>query len=85
MIEKDGVVTLIGSSNSLLNAQLDRLLWELDVPLLTAVDNFATDGTHLDFFPQAQLFEAVVDLFRHWKWNRIIIVYEEDARKSSFI
>ena len=64
MIEKDGVVALIGGSNSLLNAQLNRLLWEFDIPLLTAVDNFGSDGSHLDFFPRAQLFEAVVDLFR---------------------
>ena len=64
MVEKDGVVAIIGGSNPLLNGQLNRLLWELDVPLLTSVDNFGGDGSHLDFFPRAQLFEAVVDLFR---------------------
>ncbi|KAK6013317.1 Ligand-gated ion channel, partial [Ostertagia ostertagi] len=36
---------------------------------------------HIAFFPRAQLFEAIVDLFRYWRWNRITIVKEmEECR-----
>uniref|UniRef100_A0A7I4XTQ7 Glutamate receptor ionotropic, kainate 2 n=1 Tax=Haemonchus contortus TaxID=6289 RepID=A0A7I4XTQ7_HAECO len=82
MFERDRVVSLIGGSHSLLNAQLERLTDQLDIPLLTASDDVhpSAGNTKIAFFPRAQLFEAIVDLFRYWRWNRITIVYEEDDR-----
>lgn len=35
----------------------------------------------IDFWPRPQLFEAVVDMFTHWRWNRIVLVYEGDESK----
>ncbi|WKX90931.1 hypothetical protein Q1695_009628 [Nippostrongylus brasiliensis] len=82
MFERDRVIALIGGSHSLLNAQLERLTDQLDIPLLTASDDvdLSLGNTKIPFFPRAQLFEALVDLFRYWRWNRITIVYEEDDR-----
>ncbi|KAK5973382.1 hypothetical protein GCK32_010709 [Trichostrongylus colubriformis] len=82
MFERDRVIALIGGSHSLLNAQLERLTDQLDIPLLTASDDVeaSAGNTKIAFFPRAQLFEAIVDLFRYWRWNRITIVYEEDDR-----
>ncbi|KAK6726829.1 hypothetical protein RB195_004875 [Necator americanus] len=82
MFERDRVIALIGGSHALLNAQLERLTDQLDIPLLTAIDDVEPNNgnTKIAFFPRAQLFEATVDLFRHWRWNRITIVYEEDER-----
>ncbi|CAJ0584483.1 unnamed protein product, partial [Mesorhabditis spiculigera] len=83
LFERDQVVALIGSSHAMLNAQLERLAAQMDIPILTAIDDLgvnAASNVRIDFFPKAQLFEAIVDLFRHWRWNRITIVYEEDER-----
>uniref|UniRef100_A0A1I7XHR2 ANF_receptor domain-containing protein n=1 Tax=Heterorhabditis bacteriophora TaxID=37862 RepID=A0A1I7XHR2_HETBA len=82
MFEKDKVIGLVGGSHGLLNSQLERLTDQLDIPMLTAIDDLETgdDQSKINFFPRAQLFEAIVDLFRHWKWNRITIVYEDDER-----
>ncbi|CAJ0927228.1 unnamed protein product, partial [Mesorhabditis belari] len=83
LFEKDHVVALIGSSHPMLNAQLERLAAQMDIPLLTAVDDLglnANTDVRIEFFPKAQLFESIVDLFRHWRWNRITIVYEENER-----
>ncbi|KAK6044842.1 hypothetical protein COOONC_17653 [Cooperia oncophora] len=82
MFERDRVIALVGGSHSLLNAQLERLTDQLDIPLLTASDDVepSAGNTKIAFFPRAQLFEAIVDLFRYWRWNRITIVYEEDNR-----
>ncbi|PAV57566.1 hypothetical protein WR25_03421 isoform B [Diploscapter pachys] len=82
LMERDKVIAFIGGSHALLNAQLERLTDQLDMPLLTTIDDLKTThgATKIDFFPRAQLFEAVVDLFRHWKWNRITIVYEDSAK-----
>ncbi|KHJ88798.1 hypothetical protein OESDEN_11399 [Oesophagostomum dentatum] len=82
MFERDRVIALVGGSHGLLNAQLERLTDQLDIPLLTAIDDVEPNNgnTKIAFFPRAQLFEATVDLFRHWRWNRITIVYQEDER-----
>ncbi|VDN30572.1 unnamed protein product [Cylicostephanus goldi] len=39
MFERDKVIALIGNSHALLNAQLERLTDQLDIPLLTALDD----------------------------------------------
>ncbi|CAI5452109.1 unnamed protein product [Caenorhabditis angaria] len=82
MIEKDHVVALFGGSHPALNAQLERLTDELDIPLLTSIDDLENSQgfSKIDFWPRAELFEAIVDLFEHWKWTRIVLVYEEDIR-----
>ncbi|CAD6189840.1 unnamed protein product [Caenorhabditis auriculariae] len=82
MVGKKDVIALVGGSHAALNSQLERLTDELDIPLLTATDDLDTrlGTTKIDFFPRPQLFEAVVDLFTHWKWNRIVLVYEDDER-----
>ncbi|RCN42515.1 ligand-binding protein, receptor family, partial [Ancylostoma caninum] len=82
MFERDRVIALVGGSHALLNAQLERLTDQLDIPLLTAIDDVEPNNgnTKIAFFPRAQLFEATVDLFRYWRWHRITIVYEEDER-----
>uniref|UniRef100_A0A183FEF2 Glutamate receptor n=1 Tax=Heligmosomoides polygyrus TaxID=6339 RepID=A0A183FEF2_HELPZ len=82
MLERDRVIALIGGSHALLNAQLERLTDQLDIPLLTASDDVepSNGNTKIPLFPRGHLFEAIVDLFRYWRWNRITIVYEEDDR-----
>ncbi|VDM52505.1 unnamed protein product [Angiostrongylus costaricensis] len=86
MLEQERVIALIGGSHSLLNAQLERLTDQLDIPLLTASDDveLSAGNTKITFFPRAQLLEAIVDLFRYWRWNRITLVYEEDHRIRRF-
>uniref|UniRef100_A0A0K0CYQ6 ANF_receptor domain-containing protein n=1 Tax=Angiostrongylus cantonensis TaxID=6313 RepID=A0A0K0CYQ6_ANGCA len=86
MLEQERVIALIGGSHSLLNAQLERLTDQLDIPLLTVSDDVepSARNTKITFFPRAQLLEAIVDLFRYWRWNRITLVYEEDDRIRRF-
>ncbi|CAI2353310.1 unnamed protein product [Caenorhabditis sp. 36 PRJEB53466] len=82
MIEKDHVAALLGGSHAALNAQLERITDDLDIPFLTSIDDLRTNPgkSKIDFWPRPQLFEAVVDLFTHWRWNRIVLVYEDDER-----
>ncbi|KAF1752356.1 hypothetical protein GCK72_018910 [Caenorhabditis remanei] len=82
MLEKDHIVALLGGSHGALNAQLERITDDLDIPFLTAIDDLRTEmgKSKIDFWPRPQLFEAVVDMFTHWKWNRIVLVYEDDER-----
>ncbi|CAK5013359.1 unnamed protein product [Meloidogyne enterolobii] len=35
---------------------------------------------HFDMFPHKELFEAIIDLIRHWRWGRLIIVFSEPER-----
>ncbi|CAB3398042.1 unnamed protein product [Caenorhabditis bovis] len=82
LFERDHVIAIVGGSSAALNSQIERITDELEIPLLTVIDDMKTDigRSKIDFFPRAQLFEAVVDLFAHWKWNRIVLVYAEDER-----
>uniref|UniRef100_A0A1I7TQK3 ANF_receptor domain-containing protein n=1 Tax=Caenorhabditis tropicalis TaxID=1561998 RepID=A0A1I7TQK3_9PELO len=82
MLEKDHIVALLGGSHAALNAQLERITDDLEIPFLTAIDDLRTDAgkSKIDFWPRPQLFEAVVDMFTHWKWNRVVLVYEDDER-----
>lgn len=38
---------------------------------------FIKHFSEIQLFPQAQLNEAISDLIKHWRWNRVIIVYVE--------
>ncbi|CAI4225801.1 unnamed protein product [Auanema sp. JU1783] len=82
MVEKDKVIAIVSSSHAVLNTQIERLTDQINIPLLSVIDDMETSvgKTKIDYFPRSQLFEATVDLFRHWKWHKITIVYEEDAR-----
>jgi len=37
---------------------------------------------HFDMFPHKELFEAIIDLIRHWRWGRLIIVFSEPESKK---
>ncbi|GMR50924.1 hypothetical protein PMAYCL1PPCAC_21119, partial [Pristionchus mayeri] len=82
LVEEHSVVAVVGPSDTYLNNQLARTLGQLDIPLVTVNDDFRLDTHegHLQFFPRLQLFDAVNDMFKYWKWQRITIVYEDDAR-----
>jgi len=36
-------------------------------------------------FPHKELFEAIIDLIRHWRWGRLIIVFSEPESKRGGI
>lgn len=38
---------------------------------------FKKHYSQIQIFPQAQLSEAISDLIKHWRWNRVIVVYVE--------
>ncbi|KAF8367108.1 glr-5 [Pristionchus pacificus] len=82
LVEDHSVVAVVGPSDTYLNDQLSRTLGQLDLPLITVNDDFRLDNHEgrLQLFPRLQLFDAVSDMFKYWKWQRITIVYEDDAR-----
>ncbi|KHN75082.1 Glutamate receptor ionotropic, kainate 2 [Toxocara canis] len=86
LLEKEKVVALFGSTNTLLNEHIERLANQVDVPFfnvvddLRSVDSAAVSPAKIDLFPGAQLVEAISDLLAHWRWNRVIIVYSDVKR-----
>ncbi|KAL3075711.1 hypothetical protein niasHS_012541 [Heterodera schachtii] len=35
---------------------------------------------HIEMFPHTQLFEAIIDLIKYWRWSRVIVVYRQPER-----
>uniref|UniRef100_A0A0N5BKK9 PBPe domain-containing protein n=1 Tax=Strongyloides papillosus TaxID=174720 RepID=A0A0N5BKK9_STREA len=98
MIEKQKVVTLFSTADRNMNLQIQDIAVKVDIPFFSAINelppttqsilkNSKENGiwsTKIQMYPNEYLDEAISDLIKYWKWNRVIIVYS-DARRINHL
>uniref|UniRef100_A0A914C856 Uncharacterized protein n=1 Tax=Acrobeloides nanus TaxID=290746 RepID=A0A914C856_9BILA len=99
LVESDKVVAIFGPADIMLNKQLKELTDAIEVPFFSINDDFTghellrrkarssenDSSSEISMFPKAQLSEALSDLIKHWRWNRVTIVYVETERVRRLI
>ncbi|KAI6179694.1 hypothetical protein M3Y98_00638000 [Aphelenchoides besseyi] len=101
LLEKEKIFGLFAPADNALASQLTRLTDSVDLPLYTVTDSFAPSGvqtvelkthrlkpiwgTRIELFPREQLYEALSDLIKHWRWTRVVVVYAEIERVTRLI
>lgn len=99
LIEKQKVVGLFSTADRNMNLQIQDITTKIDIPFFSTINDFSNDrlsilknnreneiwSTKIQMFPKEYLDEAISDLIKHWKWNRVIIVYSDVRRINHLI
>uniref|UniRef100_A0AC35TW41 PBPe domain-containing protein n=1 Tax=Rhabditophanes sp. KR3021 TaxID=114890 RepID=A0AC35TW41_9BILA len=94
MIEKSNVKAIFSTADRYLNLQIQDLTTKIDIPFFNVVNDYETIATsildndeekdiwssRIQMFPKTYLEEAISDLIKHWRWNRVIVVYSDISR-----
>ncbi|CEF66118.1 Ionotropic glutamate receptor domain and NMDA receptor family and Extracellular ligand-binding receptor domain and Glutamate receptor, L-glutamate/glycine-binding domain and Periplasmic binding protein-like I domain-containing protein [Strongyloides ratti] len=99
LIEKQKVVALFSTADRNMNMQIQDITTKIDIPFFSTINDFSNDklsilknnkengiwSTKIQMFPKEYIDEAISDLIKHWKWNRLIIVYSDIRRINRLI